>query len=57
MRTLRGRELQDKISDFYCDLLQVVHADFFENLSNDCKRDTLIEIFEELEMESENAES
>lgn len=57
MRTLRGRELQDKLSEFYCDILEVVHADIFENLSNDCKRDTLIEIFEELEMESENAES
>ena len=49
MNPLKGKELTDAINDFHCSVWQVILDKKHTLLSHDSKKDTLIEIYEELE--------
>ena len=49
MNPLKGKELTDANNDFYCAVYQVILDPKHSKLSADSKKDTLIEIYEDME--------
>ena len=49
MNPLKGKALTDAITDFHCSVWQVILDPKHTCLSTDSKKDTLIEIYEEME--------